>query len=139
MKTLRVILISAFWGGILSAHPLDNTSADTLIVDSVANRPADSLRTDASAAAWVTDTSVSVAITDTSDITEKTDVSSRMAVTDTLPDPHQVATDAAEQKKKKSKLIKRTFDSRQQVSLGIGMMIFIALIMTTAQSWNPKN
>ncbi len=61
------------------------------------------------------------------------------SITDTLPDPHQMAMDANKKNKEKTKLIKRTFDARQQVSLGIGMMIFIALIMTTAQSWNPKN
>jgi hypothetical protein len=99
MKTLQVILISAFFGGILSAHPLDSTSTDALIADTVDNQPLDSL--DTSVAAGIIDTSVSESITDTSDITEKTDASASMEVTDTLPDPHQVAADAAEQKKKK--------------------------------------
>lgn len=101
-----------FWG-MLSAHSLDSTSTDALIADTVITQPSESL---------LADTSAGVA-----------------KITDTLPDPNQVAIDAGEQKKEKTKLIKRTFDSRQQVSLGIGMMIFIALIMTTAQSWNPKN
>ena len=83
--------------------------------------------------------SVDSLFTDTLDIAESADTSASVAVTDTLPGPHQVAIDSVDQKKEKTKLVKRTFDSRQQVSLGIGMMVFIALIMTTAQSWNPKN
>jgi len=100
------------------------------MAETVESVSADSLFTDTSATAGGVDTSVSVAITDTS---------ASVAVADTLPDPHQVAIDSVDQKKEKTKLVKRTFDSRQQVSLGIGMMVFIALIMTTAQSWNPKN
>ena len=38
----------------------------------------------------------------------------------------------------KMKLIKRTFDHKRQVYLAAGMMAFIAIIMTTAQSWNPE-
>ena len=84
--------------------------------------------------------SVDSLFTDTLDIAESADTSASVAVTDTLPGPHQVAIDSVDQKKEKTKLVKRTFDSRQQVSLEyIGMMVFIALIMTTAQSWNPKN
>lgn len=55
---------------------------------------------------------------------------------DSLPAPdiiHKV------EENDKTKLIKRTFNHKQQIFLGIGMMVFIALIMTTAQSWNPKN
>lgn len=109
------------------------------MAETVESISADSLFTDASATAGGVDTSVSVAVFDTLDIAESADTSAHVAVTDTLPDPHQVAIDSIDQKKEKTKLIKRTFDSRQQVSLGIGMMVFIALIMTTAQSWNPKN
>lgn len=58
-------------------------------------------------------------------------------VSDTLPHPHQAAETV--DKKEKMNLVKRTFDSKQQVFLGVGMMVFIALIMTTAQSWNPRN
>ncbi|HEX3020643.1 MAG TPA: hypothetical protein VHP36_10095 [Chitinispirillaceae bacterium] len=65
------------------------------------------------------------------------DTLSNTAVTDTFPQPQQVAKPT--EKKEKTKLVKRNFNSRQQVGLGIGMMIFIAVIMTTAQSWNPKN
>lgn len=58
-------------------------------------------------------------------------------VSDTLPHPHQAAETA--EKKEKMNLVKRKFDSKQQVFLGVGMMVFIAVIMTTAQSWNPRN
>lgn len=34
-------------------------------------------------------------------------------------------------------LIKRTYDYKSQVRLGISMMLFIAIIFGTAQSWNP--
>ena len=39
---------------------------------------------------------------------------------------------------RKIKLIKREYNYRQQVLLAIGMMAFIAIMMTTAQSYNPK-
>lgn len=35
------------------------------------------------------------------------------------------------------KLIKRTYDFKSQVRVGIAMMLFIAVIFGTAQSWNP--
>jgi len=35
------------------------------------------------------------------------------------------------------KLIKRSYNSRQQVILATGMMIFVVLIMTLAQQFNP--
>jgi hypothetical protein len=34
-------------------------------------------------------------------------------------------------------LIKRTYDFKSQVRVGIAMMLFIAVIFGTAQSWNP--
>lgn len=55
---------------------------------------------------------------------------------DSLPHPHELGQD---DDKDKMKLVQRTFNHKQQVYLGLGMMAFIALIMTTAQSWNPKN
>ncbi len=36
------------------------------------------------------------------------------------------------------KLTKRNFDHKRQVFLAAGMMAFVAIIMTTAQSWNPE-
>lgn len=126
MKTLQTILMVLLFCAMLMAETVESVSVDMLF-------------TDTSATAGGVDTSVSVAVTDTLDIAESADTSASVAVTDTLPDPHQVAIDSVDQKKEKTKLVKRTFDSRQQVTLGIGMMVFIALIMTTAQSWNPKN
>jgi hypothetical protein len=35
------------------------------------------------------------------------------------------------------KLIKRTYDFKSQIRVGIAMMLFIAVIFGTAQSWNP--
>jgi hypothetical protein len=126
MKTLQTILTMLFFCGILIAETVESVSADSLVVDS-------------SATVGIVNTSDSAAIADTSARVEIADTSAGLTVTDTLPDPDRVSIDSVDQKKEKTKLIKRTFDSRQQVSLGIGMMIFIAVIMTTAQSWNPKN
>jgi len=56
---------------------------------------------------------------------------------DSLPHPHQLTKKAAKQEK--MDLVKRSFNHKQQVFLGIGMMAFVAIIMTTAQSWNPRN
>lgn len=56
---------------------------------------------------------------------------------DSLPHPHRSA--KKDDKQEKMDLVKRSFDHKQQVFLGIGMMVFVALIMTTAQSWNPRN
>jgi len=36
------------------------------------------------------------------------------------------------------KLTKRTFDHKQQVFWGLGMMAFIAIILSSSQSWNPR-
>jgi hypothetical protein len=35
------------------------------------------------------------------------------------------------------KLIKRSYNSRQQLLLASGMMIFVITMMTAAQQWNP--
>ncbi len=118
MKKLQTILLVLFFCAMLMAEAVASASADSLVAD----------------------TSATVTVADTTAASAAAiDTSASMAVTDRLPDPDQVAIDSGEQKKEKTKLIKRTFDSRQQVSLGVGMMVFIALIMTTAQSWNPKN
>jgi hypothetical protein len=39
---------------------------------------------------------------------------------------------------RKIKLVKRNYNYRQQIWLAIGMMAFVALMMTTAQTLNPK-
>lgn len=39
---------------------------------------------------------------------------------------------------RKLKLIKRKYNSRQQVLLATGMMVFVVGIMTMAQQWNPR-
>jgi len=38
----------------------------------------------------------------------------------------------------KPELIKREHDYRRQTNLAVVMMIFIAVILTTTQSWNPR-
>jgi hypothetical protein len=38
----------------------------------------------------------------------------------------------------KLQLIKRKYNSRQQVLLATGMMLFVVGIMTMAQQWNPR-
>jgi len=39
---------------------------------------------------------------------------------------------------RKIKLIKREYNYRQQMTLAIGMMSFIAIMMASSQNWNPK-
>jgi hypothetical protein len=39
--------------------------------------------------------------------------------------------------KSKIKIIKRNINSRRYILLAIGMMIFLVLILTTVQTWNP--
>jgi hypothetical protein len=45
---------------------------------------------------------------------------------------------AAALQPEKLKLIRRTYNSRQQVMLATFMMIFVVGIMTMAQQWNPR-
>ena len=45
---------------------------------------------------------------------------------------------AATQAIRKIKLRKREYNYRQQIGLAVGMMAFIAIMMTTAQTLNPK-
>jgi hypothetical protein len=47
------------------------------------------------------------------------------------------STPAAQNQPQKLTLIKRKYNSRQQVLLATGMMIFVIGIMTLAQQWNP--
>jgi len=39
---------------------------------------------------------------------------------------------------RKITLTKRKYNYKQQIILAVGMMVFVALMMTTAQNWNPK-
>jgi hypothetical protein len=39
--------------------------------------------------------------------------------------------------KSKIKIIKRDINARKYIILAVGMMIFLALILTTVQTWNP--
>jgi hypothetical protein len=39
--------------------------------------------------------------------------------------------------KNKIKIIKRNIDARKYIVLAVGMMVFLALILTTVQTWNP--
>lgn len=39
--------------------------------------------------------------------------------------------------KSKIKIIKRDINARHYIILAVGMMIFLALILTTVQTWNP--
>jgi len=45
---------------------------------------------------------------------------------------------SAQNQPQKLTLIKRKYNSRQQVLLATGMMIFVIGIMTMAQQWNPR-
>ncbi len=39
--------------------------------------------------------------------------------------------------KEKIKIIKRNVDAKRYIALAVGMMIYLALILTTVQTWNP--
>ncbi|HEX2955266.1 MAG TPA: hypothetical protein VHO70_00440 [Chitinispirillaceae bacterium] len=49
----------------------------------------------------------------------------------------KVTTEVASPDKNGPLLIKRTYEFKSQVRLGVAMMIFIAVIFSTAQAWNP--
>ena len=62
---------------------------------------------------------------------DRTDITKKTAA--------QSETDASKRSPtRKISLIKRQYNYRQQIILAMGMMVFVALIMTSAQSWNPK-
>ena len=51
----------------------------------------------------------------------------------------QDSLDAAATKKiEKIKVVRRKFKYREQIGVALGMMAFIAIILTTVQSWNPE-
>jgi hypothetical protein len=57
---------------------------------------------------------------------------------DSLSSPNAQAASAAQNQPQKLKLFKRKYNSRQQVLLATGMMIFVIGIMSMAQQWNPR-
>jgi hypothetical protein len=48
------------------------------------------------------------------------------------------STPVAQNQPQKLMLVKKKYNSRQQVLLATGMMIFVVGIMTMAQQWNPQ-
>jgi hypothetical protein len=56
---------------------------------------------------------------------------------DTLFKTDTLATDTTKQIEK-IKVVRRRFKYREQVGTALGMMAFIAIILTTVQSWNPE-
>ncbi len=46
--------------------------------------------------------------------------------------------DTAAADAKKLKLVKRSFEYREQVGIALGMMGFVLLMMTSASQWNPR-
>lgn len=42
------------------------------------------------------------------------------------------------EKKNKSRIVKHTFDYKQQIVLSLTTMVLLALIITSTQSWNPR-
>lgn len=92
---------------------LDSIKADVAV-------PVDTSQSDTvQAAATVSATPVDTIDQQTVEVTENKDIAATSSV-------------------KKIKLRKRKFNYRQQVVLAVGMMAFIAIMMTTAQSLNPK-
>ena len=47
-------------------------------------------------------------------------------------------TSTSSQPRGKMKLVKRQRNFRQQLGFSLGMMAFIAIMMTSAQTWNPN-
>jgi len=56
---------------------------------------------------------------------------------ETLLKPDSTAIDTTTQIEK-IKVVRRRFKYRAQVGTALGMMAFIAIILTTVQSWNPE-
>ncbi|MBN1131282.1 MAG: hypothetical protein JXA71_20005 [Chitinispirillaceae bacterium] len=57
---------------------------------------------------------------------------------DTTATPSPKPAVIAGEKTEGIKLVKRSYNGRQQVFLATGMMIFVVAIMTAAQQWNPR-
>lgn len=64
--------------------------------------------------------------------------SSALAANDSILLDTAGAAAAAGSEPRKLKLIKRKYNSRQQVLLATGMMLFVVGIITMAQQWNPR-
>ena len=56
---------------------------------------------------------------------------------DTLFKTDTLATDTTKQIEK-IKIVRHRFKYREQVGTALGMMAFIAIILTTVQTWNPE-
>ena len=58
-----------------------------------------------------------------------------------MPDTLSTTPDSFEadstKKIEKIKVVRRRFKYREQVGTALGMMAFIAIVLTTVQSWNP--
>jgi hypothetical protein len=84
----------------------------------------------------VADTVVTDSVQALSEVFDSSGVPNNDSGVDTLieiPSPDK----NAQEEKTGPVLIKRTYDYKSQVRLGISMMLFIAIIFGTAQSWNP--
>jgi hypothetical protein len=108
MRHLFGLIVIVFFGVCFSQQDSVSTKkVDTIVIDSVQS---------------------SFGVIDT---TGKRDI----AVIDTLVKTPLAA--VAAEKKAGPVLIKRNYEFKSQVRLGIAMMLFIAVIFSTAQSWNP--
>jgi hypothetical protein len=60
-------------------------------------------------------------------------------ITDSIHDSSSVTKEESqEESRRKIPLVKRKINHRRQVFLAAGMMVFVALIVSSAQMWNPK-
>jgi hypothetical protein len=66
-----------------------------------------------------------------------TDSTARQSTTDSLRTAAQNAT-VKQLEGTNLKLIRRTYNSRQQILLATGMMVFVVAMVTAAQQWNPN-
>jgi len=74
-------------------------------------------------------------VTAPEDSVEK-DILADTTVSDSLSLP-QLPTESDIKKTEKINIVRHNFKYRYQVGTALGMMAFIAFILTTAQSWNP--
>ncbi|MBD3393227.1 MAG: hypothetical protein GF418_13980 [Chitinivibrionales bacterium] len=70
------------------------------------------------------------------DITPDTTVARVDTTTDSLPAASELDQDK-QRGPQKLKLIRRTYNYRQQLGLALAMMGFVAIIFTSVQNWNP--
>lgn len=81
--------------------------------------------------------SISLQAQDTTSSVIGEDLLSEETVNDTLSMQDLLARDTT-QVRKKIKVIRRDYNFKDQIGSAVGMMIFIAIILTTVQNWNPK-